>query len=169
MNEALLDDRDADLGEGLADVIFAADREYRPTPAGEVVGLEGDIGPEVQRLLAVLDTDSETDAAVRPRELNAPFAEIAGQRRAGHGLVDQGALEAGRLEKVERLDHGPGPEDIPGHAGRFGAASLGGTADHLPERRRSQLGSVITSSARPRRLTEKSLENVSAKLVRPYW
>ena len=31
------------------------------------------------------------------------------------------------------------------------------------------LGSVITSSARPRRLTEKSLENVSAKLVRPYW
>src|SRR5690606_18472614 len=130
VQEAVAHDRDADFAEHLAHVERAGDRQRRRALAGEVAGLERDVGEEVQRFLAVLDTGGDADALARPRELKPVIAELAGDAGRSDRLAVYAALESRHLEIGERLGgHAIGREDVPGHAVRIGAARLGRTAD----------------------------------------
>src|SRR3954454_22142423 len=94
VEEAVLDDRDTDLTEHLANVIGAGDRQRRAALAGKVAGLELDVRVERQLLLAVFGSGRDADAIPRPGKLNAIFAEPAGQRGAGDRLLGGAAREA---------------------------------------------------------------------------
>ena len=79
MDEVVLDDRHLRFAEELDDPEAAVDRKRRSALAGEVAGLERLVRIEDQLLLAIFGADVDADAVLRPRELDAIFAERAGE------------------------------------------------------------------------------------------
>ena len=130
VDEVVGDDRDTNFAEGFLHVERAADRKRRRALAGEIARLEFQIRGEVERFLPIFGAERDTDALVRPRELDPVIAELAGQAGRRDRLAVHAALEARRLEVGERVGgHPVQREDVVGHAVRIVAAGLRRAAD----------------------------------------
>src|SRR6185312_11296993 len=78
----ILNDRDTHLAEDFLEVVTAVRALRRAALTGEVTAREFEVGAQVEDFLAILAADRKRDRALRPRGLNAPRAEVAGQAGA---------------------------------------------------------------------------------------
>src|SRR5690349_9555811 len=102
------------LDELFADADAVVDRCLRATQARQLAAVEGRIGYVGYRLLAVLESDVDTDAVMRGRQLDAVLAELASDvtvDRAQAVVAGRGSEQIQVLELI--LRYTPVLEDVP--------------------------------------------------------
>src|SRR5262249_31949239 len=82
----VLNERDRYCAEALREVVTAVRALRRAALTGEVTARELEVGAQVQVFLTILAADREGDGALRPRGLDAPRAQVAGQAGARNPL-----------------------------------------------------------------------------------
>src|SRR5262249_42864508 len=113
VDEVVLDDRDLDFGERVARVKVTRNRRRRTALTSEIALLELFVNFEVQRFLAILDTEVRSDTRIGPRRLQAELVTNEGHVQVGDIFVDRAALETRGLKVVESaLSNSTGLEDV---------------------------------------------------------
>ena len=117
IEDSVLDQRCAQLGEDFLHVELTAHRRRCAALTSEIASRERNVGHKVERFLAVFNTDSQSEAVLGHRALDAIGPQITGQRAADDLFGVDTLGNAGNLDIVQRcLSDSSGAEDVPGNA-----------------------------------------------------